>query len=287
MMLTSLACTLLIAGGPVFQPGIERLPGRAGAPATIAPHADTTAVAAPADTAAAPPQPPDAKEPPTPPHTGIRALTSGVVSDVRHLPSLPNLYLAVIGGGLAAGVHPVDGTVNIKLRGHQNVAQPIFGPGKYVGQTAVQVGAALTVYIVGRTRHADKASHLGMDLLRAQIVTSAVTTALKYSTRRERPDGSNQHSFPSGHASITFATATVLERHLGWRSSVLGYTVASYVAASRLHDNRHYLSDVVFGAAVGAIGGRTVTEHGRNVWTFAPVPVPGGMALMASRTGTS
>ena len=37
--------------------------------------------------------------------------------------------------------------------------------------------------------------------------------------------------------------------------------IASYVATSRLHDNRHYLSDVVFGAAVGSIAGRTVVHH--------------------------
>ncbi len=64
---------------------------------------------------------------------------------------------------------------------------------------------------------------------------------------------------------------------------MLGYTIASYVAASRLHDNRHYLSDVVFGAAVGAIAGRTVTEHGREVWTLAPVSVPGGVAVLVTR----
>jgi len=59
--------------------------------------------------------------------------------------------------------------------------------------------------------------------------------------------------------------------------------IASYVAASRLHDNRHYLSDVVFGAAVGTISGRTITQHGRDVWSFAPVAVPGGFAISAIR----
>lgn len=86
-----------------------------------------------------------------------------------------------------------------------------------------------------------------------------------------------------GHASVTFASATVIERHLGWKQSTLGYTIASYVAASRLHDNRHYLSDVVFGAAVGAIAGRTVTQHGRDSWTLVPVRVPGGVAVVALR----
>ena len=121
-------------------------------------------------------------------------------------------------------------------------------------------------------------------LLRAQILTEALTEAIKYSTHRERPDGSNHQSFPSGHASVTFASATVIERHLGWKNSLLGYLIASYVAASRLHDNRHYLSDVVFGAAVGSIAGRTVVHHASDYWAMTPVRVPGGVAILITRT---
>lgn len=230
-------------------------------------------------------QQPEAKEPPTPPHTGMGALVRGLGGDLKHLPALPNLYIAAIGGGLALAAHPLDNTVNVHLRGPDSAARVVFAPGKYIGYTPVQMGAAVAVFATGRFLHAEKASHFGMDLLRAQIVTSALTTGLKYAVQRERPDGSNPHSFPSGHASLTFATATVIERHLGWRASALGYTVASYVAASRLHDNRHYLSDVVFGAAVGAIGGRTVTQHGRHTWAFVPMPVQGGVGVVALRTG--
>lgn len=86
---------------------------------------------------------------------------------------------------------------------------------------------------------------LGMDLLRAQAVTGMLVEPIKFATHRERPGGSNRQSFPSGHAAVTFATATVIERHLGWKKSVLAYAIASYVSASRLHDNRHYLSDVI------------------------------------------
>src|SRR5437870_8286508 len=129
------------------------------------------------------------------------------------------------------------------------------------------MGLALATYIYGRTTESPKVSHLGMDLLRAQILTEALTEAIKYSTHRERPDGSNYQSFPSGHASVTFAAATVIERHLGWKKAALAYVIAAYVASSRIHDNRHYLSDVIFGAATGTIAGRTVTEHGRETWT--------------------
>jgi membrane-associated phospholipid phosphatase len=86
-------------------------------------------------------------------------------------------------------------------------------------------------------------------------------------------------AFPSGHAADTFAFATALERHLGWKGAVPAYIFASYVAISRLPDNRHYLSDMVFGATVGIIAGRTVTRHGRPF----PVTVAGGAEVMYVR----
>src|SRR5262245_63725190 len=46
------------------------------------------------------------------------------------------------------------------------------------------------------------------------------------------------NSFPSGHAADTFAFATALERHLGWRGAVPAYIFSSYVAMSRLPANR-------------------------------------------------
>ena len=282
-MLLTTACALLIACGSWPVGAGSASPALSDVPAVVV--ADVASSQAPAPAPAQEPadQKADEKKPPTPPHTGIHALTSGLVEDVKHLPSKPNAYIALLGGGLAAGVHPFDDDVNEELKGSEN----FWLAGKYIGNTAVQMGAAAAIYTYGRMQHQGKVSHLGMDMLRAQIVTSGMTVGLKYATHRERPDGSNAHSFPSGHASVTFATATVIERHLGWRYSVLGYTIASYVAASRLHENKHWLSDVVFGAAVGAIGGRTVTEHGRNAWTMTPVPVPGGVALLALRTGAN
>ncbi len=87
---------------------------------------------------------------------------------------------------------------------------------------------------------------------------------------------------PSGHATVTFAVATVLQQHLGYKAAIPTYLIASYVATSRLHDNRHYASDVVMGAVTGVIVGRSVTYHGRNFWG-GPVVVPGGMALMFTK----
>jgi hypothetical protein len=258
-------------------------------PAQVAPEqpaADAPAAPAQTPAPAGSDAPTEAKKPPTPPHTGIHALASGVVGDIEHLPSVPNMYLGMAGGAIAAAVHPVDLTFNERLRSHYDVVNDAFAPAKYFGNTPEQVGLSLGTYAWGRIFDEPKVSHLGMDLLRAQIVTEVIVEPLKFATRRPRPDGTDHQSFPSGHAAVTFAGATVLERHLGWKHSLIAYAVATYVATSRLHDNRHYLSDVAFGAAVGTIAGRTVTVHGRDVWTLAPVQAPGGgVAIVAMRTG--
>ena len=216
------------------------------------------------------------KEPPTPPHTGFRALGQNLIEDVRHLPAKQNAYLALVGGGLALAAHPADRTLNARLVSHYDGVNTAFAPGKYIGNTPEQVALSIGTYAFGRMFDKPKVSHLGMDLIQAQLLTEMLVEPIKYATHRMRPDGSNHLSFPSGHAAVTFATATVIERHLGWRKSLLGYTIASYVAASRLHDNRHYLSDVIFGAAVGSIAGRTVVHHESDYWAFVPVALPGG-----------
>jgi membrane-associated phospholipid phosphatase len=127
--------------------------------------------------------------------------------------------------------------------------------------------------------------HIGLDMLRAQLVSQTVTYSLKYSISRERPDGSDDHSLPSGHATVTFATATVLARHFGWKVSVPTYAVASYVAGSRLHEERHYLSDVILGSTIGVMAGRTVTRHGRSNWNISPIVRGGAVGLVIARVG--
>jgi membrane-associated phospholipid phosphatase len=227
----------------------------------------------------APKKPPQTS--PANPHRPVWRIFDDIASDFRNLPSWENAQTAVIGGGLALAAHPFDQELNAHLTG-SSAAAAFFAPGKVLGLSPVQFAVAATTYAWGKARKEPKVVHLGVDLLRAQIVTQALTEGLKLAVRRPRPDGTN-YSFPSGHASVTFATATVLERHLGWMAAVPTYTVASYVAASRLHDNRHYLSDVVFGAAVGLVGGRTVTRHGRDHWAMLPAAVPGGVGIVVMR----
>ena len=136
------------------------------------------------------------------------------------------------------------------------------------------------------TNKQPRVRHLGMDLIESTILAEGITQLIKVAVRRDRPihpDGSKNpgYSFPSGHATVTFAAATVLQQHLGWKAAVPTYLVASYVAMSRLHDNRHFASDVAFGATDGIIIGRAVTWHGRHFYAM-PTFVPKGAGLMVA-----
>ena len=219
---------------------------------------------------------------PTPRHTGVKALFKDLVTDVTHLPSRENLLWVGVGAGLALAVHPADESANRYLVGNQT-AERIFRPGAAIGSLPAVLGTAVVVYAAGRAKDKPKVSHVGMDLIQAIVVSEGVTQGLKLATRRERPDLSARSSFPSGHAADTFAFATALERHLGWRGALPAYALASYVAASRLPANRHWLSDVMFGAAVGIVAGRTVTSQETHKYPVTIVHVPGGAAVMFVR----
>jgi len=230
------------------------------------------------------PQATPAEKPPEPEHTGVAAIVYKTAGDFKAFPRRKSTWVILgIGGAASALVHPADKTVTRRMAA-SDTAGTFFAPGKYIGSVGVQLGAAAGLYVIGRYivppdangKHTNKWSHLGFDLLRAGIVSQAFTQGIKYSVRRERPNG-KANSFPSGHATTTFATAAVLERHLGYRAAWPTIAIASYVAASRLHDNVHYLSDVVFGAALGTACGWTVVgRHGRSDYALIPVPIRGG-----------
>jgi membrane-associated phospholipid phosphatase len=221
---------------------------------------------------------PPAGPAPTPRHTGVRALVKDLGRDVTHLPSRENLLWVAVGSGLALAVHPLDDNINRQLLGNRT-ADRIFKPGEILGELGTLLGSAAAVYAVGRIKDEPRVSHVGMDLIQALALSEGLTQTLKYTTRRERPDHSSRNSFPSGHAADTFAFATALERHLGWRYYVPAYVFASYVAVSRLPANRHWFSDAVFGSAVGIIAGRTVTRQESTKYPVAITVVPKGIAV--------
>jgi membrane-associated phospholipid phosphatase len=198
--------------------------------------------------------------------------------DFTSLPTRENAMLIGIGAGLAGLASPNDTEWTSSMHATDG-AKGFFGPGAYIGNFYLNLGASFATYAVGRASGNAKIAILGADLARAQIVAQATTQGIKYVAGRTRPDGTDR-SFPSGHTSSAFATATVLQRHFGWKVGIPAYALASYVGASRLHANKHYLSDVAFGAALGIVAGRTVTVGiGSTKFALAPIAAQGGVGI--------
>ncbi len=85
-------------------------------------------------------------------------------------------------------------------------------------------------------------------------IMAGVVNGLKYTVKRPRPDLSANNSFPSGHTATSFMTASLLHKEYGWRSpwfSFGAYAMASFCGVSRILNNKHYMSDVIAGAAIG------------------------------------
>ena len=231
---------------------------------------------------------------PLPEHTGWGTLIKDTGRDFAYFPRRKSTWVLLAGGAVAAlAVHPADDYVASHIVGN-DAADKFFKPGRIIGGTAFQLGASVGLWAVGRyilphegESKTNKVSHLGFDLLRAQIVSQALVHGIKYTGQRDRPTG-ECCAFPSGHATSAFAAASVLERHFGYRGSWPALLAASYVGASRLVENRHWLSDVVFGAALGeAVGWTVVGRHGRSGYALQPVPVRGGMMVAFVRTHDS
>jgi membrane-associated phospholipid phosphatase len=161
-----------------------------------------------------------------------------------------------------------------------NIPTTVFQAGNVIGSFAFQVAAGAATYGVGMVAGNGKAAMVGRDIVRAQIVSQVIAQAVKFTVQRERPDGSNSQSFPSGHSSSAFATATVLQRHYGWKVGVPAYALGSYVALARMSWNKHHATDVVMGAGLGIASGRTVTmKLGGSKFNMGVQPQVGGASV--------
>ncbi len=165
-----------------------------------------------------------------------------------------------------------------------NIPTALFQSGNAVGQFAFQASAGLATYGIGKAVGNQKAALVGRDIARAQILSQVLVQTVKFSVRRERPDQSNNKSFPSGHSASAFATATVLQRHYGWKVGVPAYALGGYIALARMAWNRHHATDVVMGAGFGIASARTVTMSlAKSKFSVGVQPERGGASVNFSK----
>lgn len=233
-----------------------------------------TATEAPADVA--PSLKPDIQKMP-----GFKDLFKPLGGDFRRMTTPANMMIATVGSATSISIYKLDP----KLSNGSWGAEQTFGPGEHVGAFVWQTGGAFSTYLVGRMLDNQKVAQFGSELVRAQIVAQAATQAIKFSARRTRPDGTTL-SFPSGHTASAFATASVLQGNFGWKAGIPAYAVAAWVGASRMQMQRHYLSDVIAGATIGILAGRSVTfGKGDTRFAVSPMAAEGGIGVSVNLIG--
>jgi hypothetical protein len=191
---------------------------------------------------------------------GFRRFAGDVFHDYRNMFSIDNAQWALVGGSATASLSAVDE----ELREATAEPTPLaLKPGATYGNLAFQFPLAVTWWIVGHAANNLRAADTGRDLVRAQISAVSWTYVIKYAVGRTRPNG-DPRSFPSGHTSASFATAMVLQEHYGWKLGGPFFALGAYTAAERVMNEKHWATDVAFGAVVGVLSGRTVTRHLRG-----------------------
>jgi membrane-associated phospholipid phosphatase len=206
--------------------------------------------------------PPDADRP-------FTRVVQNLGEDVRGIPSHKTLIVAAVGAmGAAIAVDHADHRLADWVARRGDSAYSDLGD--FLGNGWTEAGAAVSVYALGAAQHSPRTARVGSQLLRAQILNGLLTRALKSAVGRPRPNG-GVDSFPSGHTSAAFASASILERTYGWKAGAGAYAAAAFVGWTRVRDNAHWLSDVIAGAALGTVVGQSVGRgDSARGWTVAP-----------------
>jgi len=167
--------------------------------------------------------------------------------------------------------------------------------GAIAGNPFIHLGLAAFVYGAAIAADSPKWKETGEMMGEALILADASTFVLKETVGRGRPNTTasrndfkpfgfknDYDSFPSLHTSSSFALASVLA---STSDSILTkmayYTAATFVGFSRMYQNKHWASDILFGAALGELCGRVVTSYhaSGNKFRIAPQAYEGGAGV--------
>ena len=166
---------------------------------------------------------------------------------------------------------------------HQQMSKDLAKIGDITGSGLVGLGIFALQY-----KFDENETHW-MSHGRALVWGTIASSTLKVAFGRQRPSNNpNYHSFPSGHTTTAFTTATALTYAYGWKAAIIAYPLATFVGLSRLSDNVHWGSDVVGGAFLGYWAARAsyyskedATQLGKAQTKFQWMPIANGEMLAA------
>jgi membrane-associated phospholipid phosphatase len=128
--------------------------------------------------------------------------------------------------------------------------QPAFSQDKAVETSgdillfALPAAALGTTFIIGDSKGT-------WQFTKGFLTNAAVTMVLKLAIDKQRPNMENNNAFPSGHTSMTFQSASFIQRRYGWKYGIPAYILSSYTGFTRVNADKHDVIDILAGAAIG------------------------------------
>jgi hypothetical protein len=200
----------------------------------------------------------------------VHELLPMLAHDARDLVTWPNVLIlgAGIGGSLAIREN-ADGDVRAYVAqspDRWNDASEVL---RQFGEAQWQVPALACAYGLSLWSQDDFLHEVAASTISAYALTSAATLAIKGVAQTQRPSThymNGEYGFPSFHASSTFAIAATIDEYYGLPAGLAAYALAGLVGFSRIDQQEHDLSDVVFGALLGLVIGKSVARSHQQRW---------------------
>ena len=194
--------------------------------------------------------------------------------------------------GATGGLMFADEDIRDKVQSSRSsFSDDLAQVGEALGNGAYAIPSLGALYLAGHVLKNDKAKRVALLSFESYVISGAFTLALKHMTGRERPNRNNDSdnwegpnfdggvSFSSGHTATAFSIATIIANEYGNQPLVppLAYSLAFLAGWSRMNDNKHWASDVIFGAAIGYFTSKALLKYHkrRNANRLAILPMMG------------
>lgn len=215
-----------------------------------------------------------------------------LIEDVKHVVTAPAYWdeaewrqagwasLAVVGTALV-----IDRPLRDEMRRHSGNNTFITQVERFGSQYAAGVVGGF--YVVGALSDNETSMQVAQDGLAASLIARGIVTpAIKLIAGRSRPRAGEavynfqpfsdaNSSFPSGHTTEAFALASVIANHYDetWVTCT-SYSIAGLVGFARAYHQAHFASDVVAGAMIGTLVGKSVVTYNNGLRSGKVVLLP-------------
>jgi membrane-associated phospholipid phosphatase len=204
---------------------------------------------------------------------GQTEMVPSAIAPPAHSSPLISRKTAAVAGLLFGAALLGDGEFREEAQENRgNTTNSLASLGNSFGDWRYVVPALSAGYLTGELAGSRNLKRVALHAGAAAALATGISSGLKYTIGRTRPSFAGDpdqfrpftgaNSFPSGHTAVAFAIATAVaeETHDSW-SDVALYSAATLTAMARVNDDRHWASDVLFGALIGHLSAKWVSRR--------------------------